>query len=54
MELLGDRNWYLPTSLRWLPDIRVERAVRGEALDEDSHWQPWMAVTLTKERTKAP
>jgi putative drug exporter of the RND superfamily len=29
MELLGDRNWYLPTSLRWLPDVRVERAVRA-------------------------
>jgi hypothetical protein len=23
------------------------------ASHEDSHWQPWMAVTLTKERTKA-
>jgi RND superfamily putative drug exporter len=26
MELLGDRNWYLPRSLRWLPDLRVESA----------------------------
>ncbi len=24
MELLGDRNWYLPAWLRWLPDVRVE------------------------------
>ena len=24
MELLGERNWYLPTWLRWLPDVRVE------------------------------
>jgi putative drug exporter of the RND superfamily len=24
MELLGDRNWYLPSWLRWLPDVRVE------------------------------
>ena len=24
MELLGDRNWYLPSWLRWLPDIHVE------------------------------
>ena len=24
MELLGDRNWYLPSWLRWLPDISVE------------------------------
>jgi uncharacterized membrane protein YdfJ with MMPL/SSD domain len=26
MELLGDRNWYLPSWLRWLPDVRVEGA----------------------------
>ncbi|MDA0365537.1 MAG: MMPL family transporter [Chloroflexi bacterium] len=25
MRLLGDRNWYLPTWLRWVPDLRVER-----------------------------
>ena len=24
MELLGDRNWYLPSWLEWLPDLRVE------------------------------
>jgi RND superfamily putative drug exporter len=24
MKLLGRRNWYLPSWLRWLPDIRVE------------------------------
>ena len=24
MELLGDRNWYLPKCLDWLPDFRVE------------------------------
>ena len=24
MELLGDRNWYLPSWLSWLPDVRVE------------------------------
>jgi RND superfamily putative drug exporter len=24
MRLLGERNWYLPRRLRWLPDIRVE------------------------------
>jgi RND superfamily putative drug exporter len=21
MKLLGDRNWYLPTSLSWLPSV---------------------------------
>jgi len=24
MALLGDRNWYLPAWLRWLPDLRIE------------------------------
>jgi RND superfamily putative drug exporter len=24
MELLGKRNWYLPTWLQWLPQLRVE------------------------------
>ncbi|MEZ4501447.1 MAG: MMPL family transporter [Dehalococcoidia bacterium] len=24
MSLLGDANWYLPSWLRWLPDLRVE------------------------------
>jgi putative drug exporter of the RND superfamily len=27
MELLGDRNWYLPRWLEWLPNLNVE----GEA-----------------------
>jgi putative drug exporter of the RND superfamily len=26
MKLLGERNWYLPTWLSWLPDVRVEGA----------------------------
>jgi RND superfamily putative drug exporter len=29
MELLGDRNWYLPAWLRWLPDVRVEGGRRA-------------------------
>jgi RND superfamily putative drug exporter len=24
MELLGDRNWYLPRWLEWLPNVAVE------------------------------
>ena len=24
MKLLGDRNWYLPAWLQWLPDLRIE------------------------------
>ena len=31
MRLLGDRNWYLPKFLQWLPEIKVE----GPA-DDDS------------------
>ncbi len=26
MQLLGDRNWYLPGVLQWLPDVRTEAA----------------------------
>ena len=26
MRLLGDRNWYLPRRLEWLPDLRIETA----------------------------
>jgi putative drug exporter of the RND superfamily len=26
MELLGDRNWYLPSFLNWLPDLREREA----------------------------
>jgi uncharacterized membrane protein YdfJ with MMPL/SSD domain len=24
MRLLGERNWYLPSWLRWLPDAHIE------------------------------
>jgi RND superfamily putative drug exporter len=26
MALLGDRNWYMPNWLKWLPDLRIEGA----------------------------
>ena len=29
MELLGERNWYLPSRLRWLPDVHVEGVEPG-------------------------
>jgi uncharacterized membrane protein YdfJ with MMPL/SSD domain len=29
MQLLGERNWYLPAWLRWLPDVHVEGTERG-------------------------
>jgi putative drug exporter of the RND superfamily len=28
MALLGDRNWYMPSWLKWLPDLRVEGTPR--------------------------
>ena len=31
MKLLGDRNWYLPTWLEWLPKVGVGEGERGEA-----------------------
>jgi RND superfamily putative drug exporter len=37
MQLLGDRNWYIPSWLEWLPDLRVKgtppEAVRAAAGD---------------------
>ena len=31
LETLGARNWYLPSWLRWLPDLRVEPVESGPA-----------------------
>ena len=31
MKLLGTRNWWLPSALRWLPDLRIEGAEPAEA-----------------------
>jgi RND superfamily putative drug exporter len=33
MKLLGDLNWYLPSALGWLPDVRVEAPQPMEAGD---------------------
>ena len=30
MKLLGDRNWYLPKWLQWLPDLDVEGHVEEQ------------------------
>ena len=45
MALLGDRNWYMPKWLHWLPDLRVEGApVEMPALDgDDGMTEPVMA-----------
>jgi putative drug exporter of the RND superfamily len=37
MELLGKRNWYLPSWLRWLPDVHVEGAERGRPATAIGH-----------------
>ena len=34
MRLLGNRNWYLPRWLRWLPDIHVEGTEAAEVAHE--------------------
>jgi uncharacterized membrane protein YdfJ with MMPL/SSD domain len=31
MELLGERNWYLPAWLGWLPHLEVEAADQAPA-----------------------
>jgi anti-anti-sigma factor len=33
MQLLGDRNWYLPKSLAWLPDVHVEGSPAATAAE---------------------
>ena len=38
MKLLGDRNWYLPSWLNWIPDVHVE----GHAADEPAVKPPDM------------
>ena len=35
MKLLGDRNWYLPSFLSWLPEIRVDGEVAESPLQAD-------------------
>jgi hypothetical protein len=32
MALLGDRNWYLPRWLSWLPHLEVERPAEPHRL----------------------
>jgi putative drug exporter of the RND superfamily len=31
MKLLGDKNWYMPRWLAWLPDLRIEGEARPQA-----------------------
>jgi putative drug exporter of the RND superfamily len=34
MKLLGDRNWYLPSWLEWLPDVHIEGVTTPEVVAE--------------------
>ena len=36
MKLLGDRNWYFPRFLRWVPHVGIEGAARPEGAVPDS------------------
>jgi RND superfamily putative drug exporter len=36
MRLLGNANWYLPSWLSWLPEVRVETPRRGSAAEDYS------------------
>ncbi len=36
MELLGNRNWYLPSALKWLPEMRTEGT--GRRKQEEGMW----------------
>ena len=49
MELLGNRNWYLPEWLRWLPDVHVEGAEPRSRGD----MEPQTAPPHTTARTRA-
>jgi RND superfamily putative drug exporter len=43
MALLGDRNWYLPRWLHWLPDLRVEGTATMPAEDPPTAVPPLAA-----------
>jgi hypothetical protein len=34
MRLLGDRNWYLPSWLGWLPDVHIDGVAAPETVAE--------------------
>jgi hypothetical protein len=40
MRLLGERNWYLPRWLVWLPDLQVEGAHQPQASPADAPHDP--------------
>jgi RND superfamily putative drug exporter len=40
MELLGERNWYLPSWLEWLPKINVEGGAQHEEQPREQRRAP--------------
>ena len=40
MKLLGDRNWYLPSWLEWLPEVHIEGAASPVAAPEQVEHEP--------------
>jgi uncharacterized membrane protein YdfJ with MMPL/SSD domain len=40
MALLGERNWYLPRWLTWLPKIQVEAPAAAPATDREPTGPP--------------
>jgi RND superfamily putative drug exporter len=46
MKLLGNRNWYLPSWLEWLPRINIEGAPRPEIDPEPIETDPRRELDL--------
>ena len=40
MTLLGERNWWLPRRLQWLPDVQVEGSASKAASADTAHDDP--------------
>ncbi len=40
MKLLGDRNWYLPSWLEWLPEVHIEGVASPAAAPEQVEVEP--------------
>ena len=55
MRLLGNRNWYLPRVLRWLPDLRIDGTAHGpvEAAPAIGHQPRSIAVSPFASRRSA-
>jgi putative drug exporter of the RND superfamily len=50
MQLLGDRNWYLPTWLAWLPNVHVEGQAAAPSASVRPFDAPAYAARVTGER----